>query len=102
MHGATSKAYFTKKMKTIYKTLTMKMTMINKKFTMKMKMSVMMTVNKKIYTVNMINKEVNPTTCMTNKIVIKEEVKHMIKKVIIATASQGLAAYHTSPGEIIR
>jgi hypothetical protein len=64
------------------------MKMINKK------------VIRKIYTVKMINKEVNPTTCMTNKIVIKKEVKHTTKiyKNVIETAPQVLATYHTSPG----
>ena len=34
------------------------------------------TVIKENYTVKTINKEVYPTTCMTNKRVIKKEVKH--------------------------
>ena len=78
------------------------MKMINETFTMMMKM-INKTVIEKNYTVKMINKEVHPTTCMTNKRVIKKEVKHMIKKDVIATAPQELAMYHTSPGwEIIR
>ena len=58
-----------------------------------------------MYTVKTINKELNPTTYMTNKTVIKKVVKNTTKiyKNVIETAPQVLATYHTSPGwELIR
>jgi hypothetical protein len=58
-----SKTYFTKKVTMINKTLTMKMTMINKTLTMRMKM-INKKVIRKIYTVKMITKEVNPCNCI--------------------------------------